>query len=137
MQALESLIVSLIFLLVAIIGITRILGVRELEQGAIRLLAFVLVFALMVPVLVPITARAVTRVQGAMPTCSMPAVVLVHPEELALGGLVVLGHAVAFVWILRRRVRRDAERAAREARIADQRRSRGRLPPQSTDGGAL
>lgn len=136
MQALQGLLWSLVFLVIATGALARIVGWRSLEVLAGRV-AVAVVLALFSLPLVGHEVRAVREgMPSNTPTCEMPHVVVVRPEHLGGVALVILGHVALGLWILRRRARGDEQRHLLQQREADRRRERGRMPPRDLDGGA-
>lgn len=136
MQALEGLLWSLVFLIIAAAALARIVGWRELEALAARA-AVAVVLALFCLPLARHEARTVRDgITSRAPSCGMPEVVVVAPEHLAGGALIVAGHIAMGLWLLRRRARGEEQRRVLQQFEADRRRERGRLPPRDLDGGA-
>lgn len=135
-EHIEGLCWSLVFLIVAAAAFARMLGWRELEAFAVRAAVAVVLVLFALPLVrheaSAIREGAASRASG----CAMPGVVVVHPEHLVGGALVIAGHLAMGLWLLRRRARGDEQRRAQQQDEADRRRERGRLPPRDLDGGA-
>lgn len=135
MQHLEGLLWSLVFLIISAGALSRIIGWRELEGLATRAAVAVVLILFSLPI-IRHEARTVRDGISSRPSgCTMPEVVVVQPEHLAGGALIVAGHLAFGIWILRRRARGEAGKRAHQEREADRRRERGRLPPRDLDGG--
>jgi hypothetical protein len=137
MQALEGLLWSLVFLIIAAGAMARIVGWRELEGLASRAGVAVVLVLFCLP-LARHEARAVrdgiaSRLSTGHGT---PQVVVVGAGEIAGVTLVVAGHIAMGIWLLRRRARGEDQRRDQQQREADRRRDRTRLPPRDLGGGA-
>ncbi len=137
MQALEGLLWSLVFLIIAAAALARIVGWRELEALAARAAVAVVLVLFCLP-LVRHEARVVRDgiASRTSASCGMPDVLVVGPEHLAGGALIIAGHIAVGLWLLRRRARGEDQRRDQQQRDADRRRDRTRLPPRDLGGGA-
>lgn len=136
MAALEGLLWSLVFLIVAAAALARIVGWRELEALAARAAVAVVLVLFCLP-LVQHEAEAIREgVSSRTAGCTRPDVIVVAPQHVLGGVLVVAGHLAMGLWLLRRRARGEEHRRAQQQHEADRRRERGRLPPRDLNGGA-
>lgn len=136
MAALEGLLWSLVFLIIAAAALARIVGWRELEALAARAGVTVVLVLFCLP-LVEHEARAVREgVSSRTSGCARPDVVVVAPEHFVGGVLVIAGHLAMGLWLLRRRARGEEQRRVQQQHEADRRRERGRLPPRDLNGDA-
>lgn len=136
MESFAGLLWSLLVLSSVAAGLARIVGFRALEEWALRGVAIVVIVLIALPLLTHETAGVRGHLEARSHACDRPEVVVVGLEELALGGLVVAGHGMMALWLLRRRARGEEQRRVQQQREADRRRERGRLPPRDLDGGA-
>lgn len=136
MEALEGLLWSLVFLVGAAGALSRIAGWRELETLAVRAAIALVLVLFCLPLLRHEVGVVREGISSRTSGCAAPEVVLVHPEHLVGGVLIVAGHLAAGLWLLRRRARGDEQRRIQQQHEADRRRERGRLPPRDLDGGA-
>lgn len=132
---LKGLTTSLLLLSLIALAVGRMVGAKELEGFALRASATFFLILLALP-LVAHEADAMRQGPSRTATCAMPEVVVVAPEHLVGGALVVAGHLAVGLWWLRRRARGEGQRRAAQEREADRRRERGRLAPRDLDGGA-
>ena len=136
MAELEGLLWSLVFLIIAAAALARIAGWRELESLAGRAAVAVVLTLFCLP-LVRHEARAVREgISSRTSGCTGPGITAVGQEQLLGGVLIVGGHLVLGLWMLRRRPRGEEQRRGQQQLDADRRRERGRLPPRVSDGGA-
>ncbi|TAK31193.1 MAG: hypothetical protein EPO40_05695 [Myxococcaceae bacterium] len=137
MQSLEGLLWSLVMLIVAAGALARVVGWRELEGLAARAGSAVVLALVCLPLVRHEVGAVRQGIASGTSATPLPRVVVVGPEHLASGALVVAGHVAIGIWLLRRRARGEEGRRAAQQRDADRRRERGRLPPPDLDGGAL
>lgn len=136
MAALEGLLWSLVFLIIATAALARIVGWRELESLAARAAVAVVLVLFCLP-LAQHEARAVREVVASRTSgCARQEVIVVAPAHLVGGVLVVAGHLAMGLWLLRRRARGEEHRRVQQQHEADRRRERGRLPPRDLNGDA-
>lgn len=136
MEHIEGLLWSLVFLLISARALSRIVGWRELEALATRAAVAVVLLLFTLPILRHEASTLRDGIATRSVTCAMPSVVVVGTEHLAAGALVVAGHVVLGLWILRRRARGENAKRVQQQREADRRRERVRLPPRDLNGGA-
>lgn len=134
MERLIGLLTTLAVLALVLTGLAHLLGAQRASERLAQAVVACLGAALAMPLLATLLASASASMPRLAPgSIALPRLVIVTEGWIVLGLLVIVGHLVLGVAILRRRARADARVEATREHATSVRRRRERLAPPFED----